>query len=95
MFTLSKTLNEIGGSHTKLIGSEDITAVIGEKETHSFEIDPIQVENVKQRFLPNNLNYLMLEEYDFRNDTINPDLNVELEASSTTMTISGKKKKSK
>ena len=34
MFIVSKTLNEIGGSHTKLIGSEDITAVIGEKETH-------------------------------------------------------------
>ena len=47
MLTVSKTLNEIGGSHTELIGSEDITAVIGEKETHSFEIDHVQVENVK------------------------------------------------
>ncbi|CAK7333601.1 unnamed protein product [Dovyalis caffra] len=36
------------------------------------------VENVKQRFLPNALNYPMLEEYDFRNDTVNPDLNMEL-----------------
>ena len=34
MFTIRKTLNEIGGSHTKLIGSENITAMIGEKETH-------------------------------------------------------------
>ena len=68
MFIVSKTLNEIGGSHTKLIDSEDITAVIGEKETHSFEIDPI----------PNALNYPMLEEYEFRNDNVNPDLNVEL-----------------
>ena len=41
MFTVSKALNEIGGSHTELIGSEDITAVIGEKETHSFEIDHV------------------------------------------------------
>ncbi|KAJ9549876.1 hypothetical protein OSB04_022419 [Centaurea solstitialis] len=36
------------------------------------------VENVKQRCLPNALNYPMLEEYDFRNDTINPDLEMEL-----------------
>ncbi|KAJ6341771.1 hypothetical protein OIU78_009844 [Salix suchowensis] len=41
-------------------------------------IDPSQVENVKQRCLPNALNYPMLEEYDFRNDTVNPDLNMEL-----------------
>lgn len=30
----------------------------------------MQVENVKQRCLPNALNYPMLEEYDFRNDTV-------------------------
>jgi hypothetical protein len=30
----------------------------------------IQVEHVKQRCLPNALNYPMLEEYDFRNDTV-------------------------
>ncbi|KAL6536399.1 General transcription and DNA repair factor IIH helicase subunit xpb2 [Orobanche gracilis] len=35
-------------------------------------------ENVKQRCLPNALNCPMLEEYDFRNDTINPDLDIEL-----------------
>ena len=52
--------------------------MIGEKETHSFEIDPVQVENVKQRCLPNALNYPVLEEYDFKNDTVNPNLNVEL-----------------
>lgn len=34
-----------------------------------------QVEHVKQRCL---LTYPMLEEYDFRNDTANPDLNIEL-----------------
>ena len=63
MFTISKAPNEIGGSHTELIGTEDITAVIEEKETHSFEIDPAQVENVKQCCLPNALNYPMLEEF--------------------------------
>ncbi|OIT33222.1 PREDICTED: DNA repair helicase XPB1-like [Nicotiana attenuata] len=52
-----------------------------EKETRfSFEIDPAQVESVKQRCLPNALNYPMLEEYDFRNDTVNPDLDMELKA---------------
>ncbi|XP_009587460.1 general transcription and DNA repair factor IIH helicase/translocase subunit XPB1-like [Nicotiana tomentosiformis] len=50
-----------------------------EKETrYSFEIDSAQVESVKQRCLPNALNYPMLEEYDFRNDTVNPDLDMEL-----------------
>lgn len=33
---------------------------------------------MKQRLLPGGLNYPMLEEYDFRNDTANPDLSVEL-----------------
>ena len=36
----------------------------------SFSLIYIQVENVKQRCLPNALNYPMLEEYDFRNDTV-------------------------
>ncbi|KAL9257387.1 General transcription and DNA repair factor IIH helicase subunit XPB2-like protein [Drosera capensis] len=38
----------------------------------------LQVEDVKQRCLPNDLDHPMLEEYDFRNDTVNPDLDVEL-----------------
>jgi len=37
-----------------------------------------QVEHVKQRCLPGGLNYPMLEEYDFRNDTQNPDLSIDL-----------------
>ncbi|DBA93765.1 hypothetical protein WJX82_000412 [Trebouxia sp. C0006] len=45
---------------------------------HSFEIDSTQVEHVKQRCLPGGLNYPMLEEYDFRNDTQNPDLSIDL-----------------
>ena len=39
---------------------------------------PAQVESVKQRCLPEQLNYPMLEEYDFKNDTVNPDLNIEI-----------------
>ncbi len=38
----------------------------------------VQVEHVKARCLPGGLNYPMLEEYDFRNDTVNPDLAIEL-----------------
>lgn len=37
-----------------------------------------QVEHVKARCLPGQLNYPMLEEYDFRNDTANPDMSIEL-----------------
>lgn len=76
-FTVSKTAAEIGG-HDELLNGIDLAAAAEEKETHAFEIDPAQVENVKQRCLPNALNYPMLEEYDFRNDTLNPDLNIEL-----------------
>ncbi|KAJ8632652.1 hypothetical protein MRB53_025988 [Persea americana] len=77
-FTISKTMGEIESGHQELLNGVDVAAAAEEKETHSFEIDPAQVENVKQRCLPNALNYPMLEEYDFRNDTVNPDLNMEL-----------------
>lgn len=77
-FTISKALGEIEGTHDELLNQAEVAAVAEEKEAHAFEIDPSQVENVKQRCLPNALNYPMLEEYDFRNDTVNPDLEMEL-----------------
>ncbi|CAA3002379.1 DNA repair helicase XPB1 isoform X2 [Olea europaea var. sylvestris] len=77
-FTVGKSAGEIVGGHDELLNEAQLAAAAEEKETHSFEIDPAQVENVKQRCLPNALNYPMLEEYDFRNDTVNPDLEVEL-----------------
>ena len=40
----------------------------------SFEIDANQVEHVKQRCLPGELNFPLLEEYDFRADTVNKDV---------------------
>ena len=43
----------------------------------------MQVEHVKQRLLPGGLNYPMLEEYDFRNDTSNPDLGIDLKPTVT------------
>nr|XP_043606022.1 general transcription and DNA repair factor IIH helicase subunit XPB1-like [Erigeron canadensis] len=77
-FTVGKTTGEIEGTHDELLNEAQLAAVAEEKEAHSFEIDPAHVENVKQQCLPNNLNYPMLEEYDFRNDSINPDLEMEL-----------------
>jgi DNA excision repair protein ERCC-3 len=44
----------------------------------SFEVDPARVERVKARCLPGGLNYPLLEEYDFRADTVNPDLDIVL-----------------
>ncbi|KAJ1284882.1 hypothetical protein BS78_03G239000 [Paspalum vaginatum] len=77
-FTISKTSGQIASGHEDLLNGMELAAATEDKETHSFEIDPSQVENVKQRCLPNALNYPMLEEYDFRNDTVNPDLDMEL-----------------
>lgn len=77
-FTISKAKGEIGTGHEDLLSGAEVAAAAEEKETHAFEVDPAQVENVKQRCLPNALNYPMLEEYDFRNDTVNPDLDMEL-----------------
>ncbi|KAK7358594.1 hypothetical protein VNO77_00528 [Canavalia gladiata] len=77
-FTISKAAGEIEGTHDELLNEAEVAAAAEEKEAHAFEVDPSQVENVKQRCLPNALNYPMLEEYDFRNDTVNPDLDMEL-----------------
>jgi DNA excision repair protein ERCC-3 len=46
--------------------------------TQSFEVDPAKVERVKQRCLPAGLNFPLLEEYDFRADAANPDLDIVL-----------------
>ncbi|KAI3526000.1 hypothetical protein L1887_05143 [Cichorium endivia] len=73
-----ESLGEIEGRHQDVLSETQMAAAAEEKEAHSFEIDPSQVENVKQRCLPNALNYPMLEEYGFWNHTINPDLEMEL-----------------
>ncbi|CAA7036045.1 unnamed protein product [Microthlaspi erraticum] len=77
-FTVGKTSGELEAGHGELLNEAESAAAAEEKETHSFEIDPAQVENVKQRCLSKDLNYPMLEEYDFRNDNVNPDLDMEL-----------------
>lgn len=40
----------------------------------------MQSEKVKKRCLPENLNYPMLEEYDFRNDSVNASIPYELKS---------------
>ncbi|KAK3813309.1 MAG: P-loop containing nucleoside triphosphate hydrolase protein [Benniella sp.] len=67
-------------------GDEEIFAVVGldkdddddveNDDVHSFEISAASVEPVKKRC--NELDYPMLEEYDFRNDSLNPDLEIDL-----------------
>ncbi|KAL0662523.1 hypothetical protein Bca4012_099360 [Brassica carinata] len=77
-FTIGKTSGELEAGPGELLNAAELAAATQEKETHSFEIDPAQVEIVKHRCLPSELNYPMLEEYDFTNDNVNPDLDMEL-----------------
>lgn len=50
-----------------------------EQTLHSFEIRPESVESVKKRCIE--LDYPTLEEYAFREDRLNPDLNIDLRPS--------------
>ncbi|EEB08073.1 transcription factor TFIIH complex ERCC-3 subunit [Schizosaccharomyces japonicus yFS275] len=67
--------------------SEDLfTAVVDlqdeeddEDAVHSFEISHSSVETIKKRCAE--IDYPLLEEYDFRNDNINPDLDIDLKPS--------------
>jgi DNA excision repair protein ERCC-3 len=70
---LAAAANIDGGSGGTGDGATTAVTTDG-RELHSFEIDPAQVEHVKQRCLPGELNYPTLEEYDFRADTVNPDV---------------------
>ena len=45
---------------------------------HSFEIDPLKVEFVKSRCMDASVNCPLLEEYDFKHDTVNADLDIQL-----------------
>ncbi|KAJ1917405.1 DNA repair helicase RAD25 [Mycoemilia scoparia] len=58
------------------ISMDDIDDGENEDVVHSFEIDRAEVENVKKQC--NVLDYPMLEEYDFRNDTRNANLDIDL-----------------
>ncbi|TIB17589.1 hypothetical protein E3P92_01004 [Wallemia ichthyophaga] len=61
---------------TALIDIEKQDEMEDDEEVHSFEIKSDEIETVKRRC--NELEYPMLEEYDFHNDTRNPNLDIDL-----------------
>ncbi|BGP36680.1 DNA repair helicase RAD25 [Rhodotorula kratochvilovae] len=75
-----------GADKAKSREEEDLfTAVVGldkedqmddDDEVHSFEIREAEIEAVKRRCL--DLDYRMMEEYDFRHDEVNPTLEIDL-----------------
>ncbi|KAI8379595.1 P-loop containing nucleoside triphosphate hydrolase protein [Radiomyces spectabilis] len=58
------------------IDKEDEEEDYAGEQVHSFEIAADHVENIKKRC--NDIDYPMLEEYDFRNDTVNANLEIDL-----------------
>ena len=50
-------------------------------KTVSFEVDQEKLETLQKRTME--LDYPLLAEYDFRNDTINPDINIDLKPMAT------------
>lgn len=50
-------------------------------EVHSFEIQESEIEKVKRRCL--DLEYPMMEEYDFRHDAVNAVLEIDLKPTTT------------
>ncbi|KAL1747120.1 P-loop containing nucleoside triphosphate hydrolase protein [Schizophyllum fasciatum] len=61
---------------SSVVGVENDEIDEDDDNVHSFEIDDAKIDEVKKRC--NELEYPMLEEYDFRNDTINPNLDIDL-----------------
>jgi len=47
-----------------------------ESQTYSFEVDQEHIETLQRKCIE--LDYPLLAEYDFKNDTVNPDLNIDL-----------------
>ncbi|KAF9490774.1 DNA repair helicase rad25 [Pleurotus eryngii] len=61
---------------TSVVGVDGDEADEDDDNVHAFEINDTMIDDVKKRC--NELEYPMLEEYDFRNDTINPNLDIDL-----------------
>ncbi|TFY57481.1 hypothetical protein EVJ58_g6996 [Rhodofomes roseus] len=77
-----------GSANASATDAELFTSVVGvegdevdedDDNVHAFEIDDGKIDDVKKRC--NELEYPMLEEYDFRNDTINANLDIDLKPS--------------
>ncbi|KAJ8474054.1 hypothetical protein ONZ45_g16079 [Pleurotus djamor] len=61
---------------TSVVGVDNDEADEDDENVHSFEINDAMIDDVKKRC--NELEYPMLEEYDFRNDTVNANLDIDL-----------------
>ncbi|GAA5949505.1 hypothetical protein JCM3765_002683 [Sporobolomyces pararoseus] len=61
---------------TAVVGLEKDDDVDDDDEVHAFEIQEAEIEAVKRRCL--DLDYRMMEEYDFRHDDVNPTLEIDL-----------------
>ncbi|RDX57483.1 DNA helicase [Lentinus brumalis] len=64
---------------TSVVGVEQDEVEEDDDNVHAFEIDDGKIDDVKKRC--NELEYPMLEEYDFRNDTVNANLEIDLKPS--------------
>ncbi|KAG8898120.1 hypothetical protein FRC01_011015 [Tulasnella sp. 417] len=69
-----------GQRHTDLfasvVGSASDENDGDDQDSHSFEVFHAKLDDLKKRCLE--LDYPLIEEYDFRNDTVNPKLNIDL-----------------
>ncbi|GJN91547.1 hypothetical protein Rhopal_004570-T1 [Rhodotorula paludigena] len=61
---------------TAVVGLDKEDQMDDDDEVHSFEIRESEIEAVKRRCL--DLDYRMMEEYDFRHDEVNPTLEIDL-----------------
>ncbi|KAJ7650668.1 P-loop containing nucleoside triphosphate hydrolase protein [Roridomyces roridus] len=61
---------------TSVVGVESDEIDEDDENVHAFEITDAKIDDVKKRC--NELEYPMLEEYDFRNDTVNANLEIDL-----------------
>lgn len=61
---------------TSVVGVEGDEIDEDDDNVHAFEINDAKIDDVKKRC--NELEYPMLEEYDFRNDTVNANLDIDL-----------------
>ncbi|ORX82389.1 DNA repair helicase rad25 [Anaeromyces robustus] len=64
------------GAFISIEKEDDEDEELRDEVVHSFEIEPACVEDVKKRCC--DIDYPMLEEYDFKNDTINTNLEIDL-----------------
>ncbi|EJD02536.1 DNA repair helicase rad25 [Fomitiporia mediterranea MF3/22] len=64
---------------TSVVGVDNDEIDEDDDNVHAFEIDDSKIDDVKKRC--NELEYPMLEEYDFRNDTVNANLDIDLKPS--------------